>query len=855
MFLLCVGLQLPVGSYYLTLSDSTKKVFDVSHDNSLGLGMREYEAEIHRLKEELKQTRKLLEDQVSKLRLEQDKSNALLNSLSWRITQPLRRAFQFVSAHTSISLESMNGILCLLKHPVHYLKQARSIGIGTAIGLVLRGNLGNALKQVVNVHQATISRGTLSAHLLNVINNMQAPAPSMDGVQVDVIVPVYNAYELVVPCIESVFRNSRNIQLVVVNDASTDPRIAVYLKSILDRANNDIEVVVIENEENLGFVRSVNKAYRETKHHIVILNSDTEVPAGWLSRLVGPMMHNEHIATVTPFSNSATICSFPEMDCDNLLFNGLPLAAIDECFRMYGGASPLPLPTGVGFCMAINRLVVEQIGLFDEEAFSRGYGEENDFCLRAAKAGYSNVMATNLFVYHKHGGSFQWTEKQRISSENFKKLLAKHPEYQSLVEDFIRVDPLRDIRETMKILIDTLNRGATRHIAIIDHDIGGGANMYRRELTHVLSKQYAVTTITYDHRIERCRVKYIRDMVEVTLTFDLLFMPAVVKFLQLGKVDYLFINELTTWPDPLECVKCFKESGIPYSVFIHDFYFACPNMNLTDVKGVFCRYPEAADSCPSCLRNNIKADYYLFYEPGYSDISVWRTTMYTFLSEAQKVIFFSESTAGLYSRFYPNLTNAEVNEHFIPDQHKFSWRHIQFDPKQTLNIAVIGDIGPSKGIVSLARLISRPDFVKMPVKVVVLGITSAYPPGYVASHDKFCVHGSYEREELSDLLVHYGISAVMIPSVWPETFSYTTSEAILLGYPVICFDMGAPAERIRRHNCGIVVPDISADGLIAAIRQILANPSCIGEFSRNAQSYVPPSEGEHFSKIMELRSH
>lgn len=808
-----------------------------------------------RLEAEYAQSLRNIHELKGAVQHKDNRIDALESSLSWRITQPLRRVFQFASVHTGISLELINGILCLLRHPVHYLKQTGKIGIGTAIGLLMRGNLGTALKQVVHVRQAAITKGRPSTHLLDIINNKLTSEPSIDVVQADVIVPVYNSYELVVACIESVLRHSRNIRLMVVNDASTDSRIAVYLRSIKDRTDNGIESLIITNEANLGFVRSVNKAYRETKHHVVILNSDTEVPAGWLPRLVGPILRDERIATVTPFSNAATICSFPEMDCNNPLFKGLPLATVDDYFRKYGGASPLPLPTGVGFCMAVNRLVADQLGFFDEETFSRGYGEENDFCRRAAKAGYSNVIATNLFVYHKHGGSFRSSEKQQMISENHQKLLARHPEYQSLVEDFIREDPLCDIRETMKILIDVLERGSTNHIAIIDHDIGGGANLYRRRLTHILSKQCAVTTICYDYRMERCNIRYICGSVEGTLVFDSSFIPVITEFLQLVNVDYLFINELATWPDPLECVKRFKKSGIPYSVFMHDFFFVCPNMNLTDQQGVFCRYPQADDPCPNCLEENIKADYYMFYDRAYPDISEWRTTMNTFLLQAQKVVFFSENTEGIYSRFYPNLTNALVSEHFIPDQQMFSWRHVQFASRQTLNIAVIGKIGPSKGIEFLSRLIAHPDFAKMPVNVVVIGITSKYPIGYVASQGKFSVHGSYQRNELPGLFGQYSIKAALIPSVWPETFSYTTSEAILLGYPVICFDVGAPAERIKKYNCGVVVSEISAEGLLAAIQQIIANPACIGAFNQNAKSYVPPSEEKHFAGILELCSH
>ena len=74
-------------------------------------------------------------------------------------------------------------------------------------------------------------------------------------------------------------------------------------------------------------------------------------------------------------------------------------------FKKYGSSNTIEIPTGVGFCMALNRACINKIGMFDT-VYGKGYGEENDWCCRAVKNGFVNVMITNLFVYHKHGASF-----------------------------------------------------------------------------------------------------------------------------------------------------------------------------------------------------------------------------------------------------------------------------------------------------------------------------------------------------------------------------------------------------------------------------------------------------------------
>lgn len=265
--------------------------------------------------------------------------------------------------------------------------------------------------------------------------------------EVDIIIPMYNAYDLSARCIESVLRNSDHCRLILVDDASTDRRIASLLDGVAAIPAKALQVVKLTNQENLGFVRTVNQAYSLTRNNFVILNSDTEVPPGWLDRLFVPLEMDPAIASATPFSNAATICSFPVMGEDNEIYLGLDVEVLDDYFRLHAPSKTIDIPSGVGFCMAFSWRITNEIGLFDDEAFGRGYGEENDFCMRAFKKGYRNVLVPNLFVYHKHGGTFDPEEKKVLMGKNSTTLLARYPEYDELVRRFIEVDPAREIRE------------------------------------------------------------------------------------------------------------------------------------------------------------------------------------------------------------------------------------------------------------------------------------------------------------------------------------------------------------------------------------------------------------------------
>ncbi|HGZ70878.1 MAG TPA: glycosyltransferase, partial [Nitratifractor sp.] len=263
---------------------------------------------------------------------------------------------------------------------------------------------------------------------------------TLDGHRVDIIIPVYNGYEYLEPLFKSIKENtSSEYRLIITEDASPDERVKPLLRELVKEHPG---AVVLENEENLGFVKSVNKALKEVKENFVILNTDTEVPQLWLERLMYPIFKMPNVASTTPFTNAGTIASFPKFLEDNAIFEGLQVDVIDKHFQQVNAQKHYAsMPTGIGFCMGINYKLTQEIGFFDEKVFGKGYGEENDWCQRAIENGYQNLLVPNLFVYHKHGGSFPSELKQKLLDENYQKLLQKHPTYDKQVQEYISKDP------------------------------------------------------------------------------------------------------------------------------------------------------------------------------------------------------------------------------------------------------------------------------------------------------------------------------------------------------------------------------------------------------------------------------
>lgn len=205
-------------------------------------------------------------------------------------------------------------------------------------------------------------------------------------------------------------------RLILIDDCSPDNKVKEYLEAY---AKDRPEVILLRNEQNLGFLKTVNRGLKLAQNHVVLLNTDVEVPEDWLERLMYPILCGTKVATTTPFTTCGTLCSFPDFCKDNAIFEGMKLWQIDDVFRSMKPQYP-SMPTGIGFCMGLNRDALLEIGYLDEENFGKGYGEENDWCQRALRAGYRNVHVDNLYVYHKHGGSFLSEEKMMLLEKHSK---------------------------------------------------------------------------------------------------------------------------------------------------------------------------------------------------------------------------------------------------------------------------------------------------------------------------------------------------------------------------------------------------------------------------------------------------
>jgi GT2 family glycosyltransferase len=268
-----------------------------------------------------------------------------------------------------------------------------------------------------------------------------------DTIVIDVIVPVHSGLAATRRCLASLLAGgpTNAFEAVVVDDATPEPEIAQHLDELAAARR----ITLLRNDRNLGFVQSVNRGMAlHADRDVALLNSDTEVANDWLDRLHNCAERDAHVGTVTPFSNNATICSYPFPGWMGGVPGTLGLAALDRVFATVNADKHVDLPTGVGSCLYIRRACLEQVGPFDAERFGRGYGEENDFCLRAAAIGWHSVLACDVFVFHEGAVSFAGEREERMKAA-LDAMLRAHPDYPDRVRAFVAADPAAPLRATV----------------------------------------------------------------------------------------------------------------------------------------------------------------------------------------------------------------------------------------------------------------------------------------------------------------------------------------------------------------------------------------------------------------------
>ncbi len=670
---------------------------------------------------------------------------------------------------------------------------------------------------------------------------------------VDVVVPVWGAPDALARCLASVCAHTDlgAHRLVLSLDGPQSDAVEHVLATPATMAG----VVVLRGARRRGYPATVNRALEGSRSDAVLLNSDTVVTARWLEKLRAAAGSAPEVATVTPFSNNATICSLPRFLQNNALPAGYDVDAfarlVDACaLRAYPR-----LPTGVGMCLYVKRVVLDRIGLLDAAAFGRGYGEENDWCMRAARAGYGHVLDDATFVLHEGQRSFG-AERARLARAATRVLRRRHPEFFPAVAQFIRDDPLAPLRARVVAALGPPRRVRARPDTIL-HVVHGwppynhaGVEQYAwwLALRQAAERDVAVYARIADggratgealELLDRggVRVRLVvndfvdRNPLARSSLGNRVLERDFARYLDEVRPDLVHVHHLAG-----HCVTLLDVAArrrVPIVHHLHDWWSVCPRANLLDAEVRLCAGPRAT-KCARCLP-------FTGLPPAFALNAALhalrRRRVRRSLARAAVLVAGSETIvrsleglgalpSGVPVRVVPyGIALPEATTVPAPDAAR--------PPGGPLRVGVIGALMPHKGMHVAAAAFRDVDPRR--ARLDIWGTAQVFPAyaeevrrsageGPVHLHDRFA-----ESEKRA---IFGALDLLLVPSVGLESHGLVADEAMAFGVPVLAARRGALGERLARLGCCALYEPESAAELRAWLDRLVATPEILAEWRR-----------------------
>lgn len=215
-----------------------------------------------------------------------------------------------------------------------------------------------------------------------------------------IVIVNYNNAKLLEACLKSVQNFSQKLALeIIVSDNGSSDGSQKMLKDKFP------EVTLIENNENLGFIKATNKGLKiASGRYIILLNDDTELKNNALEILVDFMDKNPKIGACGP--KLLNTDNTPQRQGSIL---GNPFWKRDEA---------IPVDFVIGGALLLRKEVFQQIGLMDENLFF--YNDDIDWCKSIRKAGWQIYFVPQALIMHYGGYSSRRTFNRRLFVEGFR---------------------------------------------------------------------------------------------------------------------------------------------------------------------------------------------------------------------------------------------------------------------------------------------------------------------------------------------------------------------------------------------------------------------------------------------------
>lgn len=616
---------------------------------------------------------------------------------------------------------------------------------------------------------------------------------------ISIVVPIHNAFEALQGCLASLVATcDSSVRILLIDDCSTDPRIVELLTEYSAYPN----VKIVTNRENLGYTRTVNLGFKlSDRDDVILLNSDTITTGRWWRSLQYLAYSDNKVASVTAVSDNSGAFS---VSSKPLSISSQSQA--EETSRRILHATQgriLDVPTGNGFCMFIRRAALDQIGDYDEGKYPRGYGEENDFSMRAYRAGWTSLVSDKAFVFHLTSQSFG-TEKYKLIKQGLRQLEIDYPEYNLLTHRFSDGE-FQNVRERVAESLK-LEMPAKLRVLYVMPIVGGGLPATNQDLRRSLADDVEAFILVCRgnemslHRSaeedlgEPLEVYHLENPVDAVSHRSREYDRVVADMIYRHSIDVMHIEHMA-WQS-LGVAEAAKAMGVRTVFTAHDFYSTCASHNLLDENGKYCGGKCTAgegvcqiDLWPTNSLPQMKHNF----------IERWKENFADFFSHCDVIVAPSQSCRGV---LLENLPSLESKVLVIPHERNIgSLQHPNYrEPgKMKLKVLVPGNIGMSKGAILISKIAKLDKSGE--IEFHFLGETWFLLKS-VGVH-----HGTYRREDFQKEVLKINADIAAIFSIWPETFCHTLTESWASGLPVFAIDLGAVGDRIRETGAGWLLPN------------------------------------------------
>ncbi|WP_336488491.1 hypothetical protein [Methylobacterium nigriterrae] len=550
-------------------------------------------------------------------------------------------------------------------------------------------------------------------------------------------------------------------------------------------------LTILHQPDAPGWSALANRAIAllEPGEDALILSPSAVPPPGFAERLARHC-GRASIATVSPLANTDLGIRLARRARSKPLPPSLDAAGIDRALAAEG-AGPAILPAGDAACLYLARAAIDDVGAFSD-AWTGAAAAVADWCLRARDLGWRHLGAADVFA----GGSR--SDAMRDAS----RLDRLYPEHAAECRAFAASDPFSParLRAVIRLLAGRVRR-LSLHLAHADTEELARYLADIRSLPREPDHEVAVLTAA-EGPPGAPRLRLALDGAGITVPLEPVGLEELLTSLEAeGATVTIQVNSRLGFPS--EFLRHLQSGARPYTVRLHDFQWYCPRVDLIDGRNAYCGEPPPA-VCQTCIASGIR---HTFADEGAlidSDLEAWLAFNAGFLKGAEHILAPCRDTANRYAGRMGLQTIA-----VLP--------HPEPDPPTTvgvvgrraagvggLRVAVVGARHRRDGSDLIRKLAERAAQEEAPLFLVVLG---AVPDAEaLVRHGNASVAAPCEAADLRAQLRAADPDLVFLPSLWPQPHSYALSEVWEAGYPILAFDLGEAADRIRDHGGGLLIP-------------------------------------------------